>query len=609
VADLELDRLVSQLPERYQPIYGDEPGESSRAADLPRTASIVEMAELVSRHVGRPLRVLDLGASQGYLAFVLAERGHHVTGVDYLPINVQVARAIHDRHPHLDVTFLDGDVTDAVLMEGLDGFDLVLGMSVLHHVAHRDGLPRAVDVVANLSRRVEHGLFEMALRTEPMYWAECQPSDPRVTLAPYAFIRQVGSSPTHLSSIDRPLLFCSTSLALMNGELHPIRAFTEASHDAAADVVRGKRRYYTLDAGLMKIAARFSDDAEEEHLTFVRDELRHEAEVLGALAQSGLDVPSVLEFADSADETVIAKTTYPGELVSVVNHALDGAARTRVTEDVVAELARYEEQGWYHTDLRLWNVVWDEIGDTAHVIDHGSLHREPVDVLWPGDASYSFVAFLCALWSVADDHTGLTAPRSLPIGAEPIPGRVAAMLEWALRERRSRRFFHDAEDAWSATSVEAADTGVAPSLAWEWLLAFGGHLERLRQQHQEHEALLETKYRVVLDGFERLQAEYDGAIAGYENLHARYDGAIAGYENLHALYDEALESYARLEGLYSSSIAMLDQVNTRHDALVQQELEERRALDETTGRVAQIESSLSWRLTRPLRLLRRLLRR
>ena len=178
----------------------------------PRTASIVESAELLERHVGRPLRVLDLGSSQGYIAFVLAEHGHHVTGIDYLPINVQVACAIRDRHPELDVAFIEGDITDATLVADLDEFDLVLGLSILHHVVHSEGLDGAVALVDHLSQHVEHGLFEMALRTEPMYWAESQPCDPRIVLTSYPFIRQIASSPTHLSSIHRPR--CSAAQAL-----------------------------------------------------------------------------------------------------------------------------------------------------------------------------------------------------------------------------------------------------------------------------------------------------------------------------------------------------------------------------------------------------------
>ncbi len=203
---------------------------------------------------------MDLGSAQGYLAFVLAEAGHHVTGVDYLPINVQVARALHNRNPTLDVVFVEGDVTDVPSMTDLGEFDLVLGLSILHHLVHRDGLEHALEFVEQLRECVPNGLFEMALREEPVYWAPSQPSDPRILLAPYPFTRRLGTSPTHLSSIERPLFFCSDRLALANAELHTIRKYSETSHAAAREVMHGKCRYFTLDIGLMKIAARYSEE-------------------------------------------------------------------------------------------------------------------------------------------------------------------------------------------------------------------------------------------------------------------------------------------------------------------------------------------------------------
>jgi O-antigen chain-terminating methyltransferase len=589
VADAELKRLVAQLPERYQPIYGLGDDGSSRAANLPRTTAIVESTERLSRHIGRELRVLDLGSSQGYMAFLLAERGHHVTGIDYLPINVDVARAIQRLHPDLDTAFVEGDLSDTAMLVDLDRFDVVLGLSVLHHIVYRDGLDRAVELVAQLSRHIDHGLFEMALRPEPMYWAERQPCDPRVVLADYPFIREIAVSPTHLSDIHRPLLFCSTSLALLNDELHPIRSYSESSHGAAPDLVRGRRRYFTLDAGLMKIAARFADDSGDEGLTLeLREELRHEAAVLADLAGSDVTVPTVLEFVDTTTETVIAKTMYQGELVSAANHKLDQDARLRITDDVISELARYEALGWHHTDLRLWNIVWDEVGAAAHLIDHGALQREPGDVVWPGDAPYSFAAFLCALWSVADDRTGLEAPRALPIGDVEIPTKVVRMLEWVLRQPRSRRFFRDAQVAWSSTTSEPSECSPWPPLAWEWLVLFGEHLDELAARHDE--LSLENQ-------------------AAYDRLHREYDEAIAGYERLHARYDGALASYARLEDLYNTATAALDELRTHHELLAEQQREERGALEAANRRLAEIESSRSWRLTQPLRSVRRLLRR
>jgi hypothetical protein len=231
------------------------------------------------------------------------------------------------------------------------------------------------------------------------------------------------------------------------------------------------------------------------------------------------------------------------------------------------------------------------------------------------------------LWSVLDDRTGLTASRALPIGANAIPARVLTLLDWTIRQRRDDRFFRDAEAVWTTTPSDVGDVAGWPSLGWEWLLAFGEQLDRVRSKmneevqralsayeklHGEYESALQgyddlhSEYEHLGVGLERLQAAHDEHIAGYERLHGAYDEAIAGYETLHARYDSALASYARLEELYNSSTTTSDELRIRHETLLEQQRDDRRALEETTRQRVEIESSLSWRLTRPLRSIRRL---
>ena len=75
--------------------------------------------------------------------------------------------------------------------------------------------------------------------------------------------------------------------------------------------------------------------------------------MLGTLRESGLTVPDLIEFADLDDETLIVKSMYPGVLVSEINRELDESDRACISDDVIAELATYEQLGLFHTDLRL----------------------------------------------------------------------------------------------------------------------------------------------------------------------------------------------------------------------------------------------------------------
>ncbi len=71
----EVRVLVSRLPEVYQPIYGHpELSEHASRATEDRFEDIRRVYEVLSDHLGRPLRVLDLGCAQGFRSRPPSER-------------------------------------------------------------------------------------------------------------------------------------------------------------------------------------------------------------------------------------------------------------------------------------------------------------------------------------------------------------------------------------------------------------------------------------------------------------------------------------------------------------------------------------------------------
>ena len=248
----------------------------------------------VSSHLDRSLRILDLGAAQGYVAFRLAQLGHQVTGIEALPQNIAIARSLKEEYPELDVAFLEGDIVDCRTLVSLSDYDVVIGFSVLHHVAHRHGHEAAVELVSTLAGHIPFAIFEMAVASEPVYWADSLPADPRVTLAPYAFIREIGLVGTHLSDIRRPLLFASSTHVLAKAGLEVIESWKNESHADLQGATLGLRRYYFVASGILKITARFTDDPDEALVGQLRQEQRREAHVLEALERAGIEAPKIL---------------------------------------------------------------------------------------------------------------------------------------------------------------------------------------------------------------------------------------------------------------------------------------------------------------------------
>jgi SAM-dependent methyltransferase len=623
-----LDELIAQLPERYQPIYGYVDDTTSRAADSPRTEAIVTIADGLARALERPLRVLDLGSAQGYYAFLLADRGHFVLGVDYLPINVAVSRAIHHTHPHLTVEFVEADLSTLsnLVVEG--DFDLVLGLSVLHHIAFRDGHDQAIAMVQLLREHVPHGVFEMALRDEPVYWADRLPADPRVTLAPYEFIRELARSRTHLSDIERPLFFCSRTHALMRGELHRIDRFAETSHPAASDVLRGKRRYYDIEGGIIKIAAHFGACVDVAQLDAIRSEMRHESTVIDQLAGVLTDLPTVFEFAESSHEILIGKSAFPGQLVSELAEDLSADERATIFDQVLDQLVQLEAHGWYHTDLRTWNVVWNAELQRAWLIDHGAIRREPTDAVWPNDACYSLLAFTIALWTGVVEQTGIDAPRGLLLEIDELPEHIGHSIVSTLLAPRHEKFVDAFAHVVRSATTSPTDSTTLP-LAVDWLsrlstAADGSYADlrgELRSLNAAYERL-QAGHTELLDGLAHISEQYESTLTSRSALEDEYHRTLAAYHGLDEQYQSVLQKYERVSAVYEAArvsleastndVVALRDVARRavadRDALAHEAEVARYRLAELDQLVTAMSRTVSWRLTRPLRGIRRLLR-
>lgn len=203
----DIPELVRALPEVYQSIYGHQEydGSAARACE-DRLVSLVAIHDRLRASLGRPVRVLDLGCAQGYFSIALAVRGATVAGLDFSAENIALCQALADEHPEADLTFTHGTVEEVIDTMAPDSVDLVLGLSVFHHLVHEHGAPAVRALLTRLASRVAVGVFEMALPTEPLYWGPSQPADPRELLAGWSYMATNTHCVTHLSDVVRPLI-------------------------------------------------------------------------------------------------------------------------------------------------------------------------------------------------------------------------------------------------------------------------------------------------------------------------------------------------------------------------------------------------------------------
>lgn len=381
----EIAALAAALPERYQPVFGEGDDTAARRCD-DRLAVIASIVDTLRDRLGRPVRVLDLGCAQGYFALSLAARGATVTGVDRGSANVALCRALAERHPGLDAQFVEADIVDYAATLAPGSVDVVLALSVVHHVAHERSPDAAKQLVAGLAGRAELLLVETALRSEPVYWSDALPDDPRDFFADVPFVHAIARFPTHLSDVQRPLVFASARWWKLGDSFERFDRWSAASHEFAMDVHRGTRRYF-FGSHLAKQYLLAGAAADRN-----RDELFREEAFLRNPPGGMPRLPRLVASGVELDQGFLVREMVPGSRLTGIVLAGGTLDATRAIGDVLDELCALEAAGRYHGDVRPWNVIVGDDGQ-ATLIDYGDVTPEPVDCAWPGDPYLAFLVF------------------------------------------------------------------------------------------------------------------------------------------------------------------------------------------------------------------------
>jgi len=420
-----IESLVAQLPEVYQPIFGhsDFADHASRpCAD--RLEVILGIYDALQNLIGRPLRVLDLGCAQGYFSLSLASRGASVRGVDFLDKNVAVCTALADENPQFEAAFEVGRVEDVIDRLEPGQYDLILGLSVFHHVIHERGIDEVKRLFQHAASVSGALILEIALQEGDLFWAASQPEDPRSLLESLNFVREVIRCKTHLTRVERPLYVASNCYWVIGDKAGQFDTWSNESHTLANNTHEGSRRYFFGPTEIVKLY-RFSGPREEHNrLEFIREK------IFLSNPPAGYPVAQSLVVLEGEKEGWIVMERFPGNLLLDVlaEPALD---RKAILRAVLEQLVTLESFGLCHSDVRSWNILISG-GTQARLIDYGAISQEFKDCVWPHNI---YLAFLVFVHELATGHVADPAPMrqvSITPFNLPQPFRSWAAGLWAV---------------------------------------------------------------------------------------------------------------------------------------------------------------------------------
>ncbi|WP_074012240.1 methyltransferase domain-containing protein [Candidatus Sodalis sp. SoCistrobi] len=603
-----LQQFVSDLPEIYQMVYAHPEWNEAASRDcLPRLQIIAAVYDRLSLALDRPLRVLDLGCAQGFYSLSLAEKGASVKGIDFLPQNVALCGALADEHPDFDVTFVEGRIEEVIDQLENDQFDLVIGLSVFHHLVHGHGTSKVQQWLTRLLDHVEIALLELALKEEPLYWGPSQPDSPLTLFEHNAFYQQLAEYPTHLSAIKRPLYLLSNRRVLLGDFCRPFTRWSKRPHSQSDDAHHDSRRYYFGGDFFCKVYhaqvqnRALSDEERERN----RQELHQEIDFLSR-APAEFPVARLLASGENEWQGWNILSKLPGELLDGKLLALTAAERENVLHQILQQLASLERAGLYHDDVRTWNILVDERLQ-IHIIDYGSISNKKADCAWPENLLQAFFVTLNEIVSPSTFH--LAHNRPLLLSPLNLPAPYAQWLyafcqhkpqEWSfallltLFERKAT--LPVPLDTCSATEVWIA-------ACEKWLLQRERYDNHLHHGHQQTQDSLASAMREEMESrFSRLYEDLAASVEQLQELAAtvqsRHYRSRESEQGANASQDEP-----KTDALVDSALAELSReaLTSHYQAAARQAMELRRENRQLKDHNRALLESRSWRLTSPYR--------
>lgn len=625
-----IEHLVNDLPEVYQPVFGHP--QLSTAASRPcadRLQQIEQIYMALEKLLDRPLKVLDLGCAQGFFSLSLAQRGAKVHGVDYLDKNIALCRALAQENPDLHISFAEGRIEDVVPALQPDQYDLVLGLSVFHHLVHANGVASVKLLLEQLAQVSGAMVLEMALQSEPLYWGPAQPSDPRELLHDIGFIHLVAYHGTHLAKIPRPLFIASNRYWILGEDAELFEKWSFESHAKDNGAHNFGRRYFFSRKFVLKLYR-----LDEKKWSYNKRDFEKEIQFLTAPVKNFL-TPHVFAYGENETAAWTVMQRLPGRLL--IDMIREGVIYDshKIILSVLSQLCMIESAGLYHNDVRTWNILVDISSETVFLIDYGSISTESKDCAWPSNLFLSFFIFIKEVTTGEVDIPFPLRTISISPANLPNPYRDWAMNFWDRpMSEWSFQQMHDSLQTWPRTST-AFTSDEKPEHVWMRAIEEAAqtqkqHTERLQAYLVSKDQLDQALHIAEISHIQTqyLQHHLSEQVTLYQNLVQQHAAllkqALQAVQTSQAqaqqaqdqVKNQAQQAKKNDESELSnvqSELRNVQQANHKHWIQLEQtrkELHDFHQANQTQWQLAEqsqkyielMQHSWSWRLTVPLRL-------
>jgi len=379
----ELQKLLSKTV-FYQPLHGYPP-----IIDEEPQRHCLDRADGILSYLNRmgPARVLDVGCSFGYFSYFLTSRNYIVDSIDSDKNCIDICHFLKaynqnlNNLPKFSAVNFDLDYIEKIPS---DTYEIVLLLSVLHHITSEHGIPYVQDMMRALLEKVPVIITEIALREEevPFPWKDKLPGNPLEIFnkCENFKIDLIGYYPTHLSSVKRPLYAVSLNKIHVNHQDYPLNSRNYIAHEDAHHYFRA---FYESKNHFIK---KYTLHNQHDDLIADNDsEIKNEIAVYNKLPKNSY-FPALISTELTERSIVVVLSKLPGR---TLKNYLESTTQFQDPEKIILSLLEavriLRKSGYYHNDIRAWNIMLNF--DEVYLYDFGRADLEEkestqVAILW-----------------------------------------------------------------------------------------------------------------------------------------------------------------------------------------------------------------------------------
>jgi len=366
---IKLRKLLSEV-EYYQPAY------MINILDIAPKRDCKDRCRLIEKSLDNIItgqKILDIGSSLGYICYYFADRGAITTGWESDPKNVEVSKLIGQINGIETKIENKSFCIEALNDINKDDYDVIIILSVLHHIIHYKGLEYVQELIKAMFEKVSTLIVELALKNEDssLFWDASLPDDELAIfdlIKTDVDIKYIGEFDTHLSLTKRPIYLISKKEKFIhiNGKKYVYDKKTNIAYNDSdfpyMNPLLGRFYYFSYKFVIKEYL--FNESTNENKIQIITDI----SNMLFWEKLSKVKSTKLLDFEINNRRAIIVFLRDSGELLSEILGKKEIDLKI-VAKDILEFLLVIMENNIHHNDIRSWNILWD--GNHAQVIDYG----------------------------------------------------------------------------------------------------------------------------------------------------------------------------------------------------------------------------------------------